>query len=55
MGYWGMLYAMGPNYNRRWEFFGPGEVEEVLRKGHELLDLVEPLMKKVSQALVWKG
>jgi tetratricopeptide (TPR) repeat protein len=25
MAYWGLAYAFGPNYNKPWEAFGPGE------------------------------
>jgi tetratricopeptide (TPR) repeat protein len=25
MAYWGLAYALGPNYNKPWEAFGPGE------------------------------
>ncbi len=25
MAYWGLAYAVGPNYNKPWEAFGPGE------------------------------
>ena len=23
LGYWGLAYALGPNYNKPWEAFGP--------------------------------
>src|SRR5712691_7424444 len=25
MAYWGLAYALGPNYNKPWEAFGPDE------------------------------
>src|SRR5258708_13575795 len=25
MAHWGLAYALGPNYNKPWEAFGPGE------------------------------
>lgn len=30
MGYWGMAYALGGDYNHQWRWFGVGEMDEVL-------------------------
>lgn len=32
MGYWGIAYALGGDYNHQWRLFGLGEIEEVLPK-----------------------
>jgi hypothetical protein len=30
MAYWGIAYAAGPNYNRPWEAFRPGELQQTV-------------------------
>jgi tetratricopeptide (TPR) repeat protein len=30
MAYWGVAYALGANYNKTWELFPPGEVDETV-------------------------
>jgi hypothetical protein len=42
MGYWGIAYALGGDYNHSWRLFGVGEIDEVLprikeavRRGNE--------------------
>lgn len=32
MAYWGLAYAVGPNYNKPWEAFGPGEVPAAISR-----------------------
>ncbi len=32
MAYWGLAYALGPNYNKPWEAFGPGEAPEAISR-----------------------
>ena len=34
MGYWGLAYALGPNYNKPWEVFDKQELESNVREGH---------------------
>jgi tetratricopeptide (TPR) repeat protein len=38
MGYWGIAYALGANYNKAWELFAPGEVDGVLPRIKDALD-----------------
>ncbi|KAF4587155.1 TPR domain protein [Ophiocordyceps camponoti-floridani] len=35
MAYWGLAYALGPNYNKPWELFGRAEREFATRRAHE--------------------
>lgn len=35
MAYWGLAYAIGPNYNKPWEFFEPDERVSMLKKAGE--------------------
>jgi tetratricopeptide (TPR) repeat protein len=37
MAYWGLAYAIGPNYNRPWEFFDAAEKHATLRRGQDAL------------------
>ncbi|KAJ5604734.1 hypothetical protein N7510_009888 [Penicillium lagena] len=34
MAYWGLAYAIGPNYNKPWEFFDENELSNVVRRGY---------------------
>ncbi|KAA8917302.1 hypothetical protein TRICI_000551 [Trichomonascus ciferrii] len=34
MGYWGLAYALGPNYNKSWWAFDPKELKRNVDKGH---------------------
>lgn len=34
MGYWGLAYALGPNYNKPWEFFEGRELESTVERTH---------------------
>lgn len=34
MAYWGLAYALGPNYNKPWEVFDKQELESNVREGH---------------------
>jgi tetratricopeptide (TPR) repeat protein len=55
MAHWGFAYAIGPNYNRPWEFMTPQEQAEMLRKGHAALETargVRSRIKPVESALV---
>ncbi len=37
LAYWGIAYAIGPNYNKSWEVFTPDEKAPVLEKAHQAL------------------
>jgi hypothetical protein len=32
MAHWGLAYALGPNYNKPWEAFGPGEAATAISR-----------------------
>ena len=53
-GYWGVAYAVGPNYNKHWEVFTPKEKAPVLRKAHEFLEngLALRTLPKLEKALL---
>jgi tetratricopeptide (TPR) repeat protein len=38
MAHWGIAHAIGPNYNKLWEFFAPDEKVEALDKAHRSLE-----------------
>lgn len=35
MAYWGLAYALGPNYNKPWEFFDGEELESTVTRTHD--------------------
>ncbi|KAL2823248.1 hypothetical protein BDW59DRAFT_180720 [Aspergillus cavernicola] len=35
MAYWGLAYAVGPNYNKPWERFDRRDLEQSLKRGYE--------------------
>lgn len=37
MAYWGAAYALGPNYNKPWEFFDPAELETTVERTHRMV------------------
>ncbi|MDJ1016090.1 MAG: hypothetical protein QNJ35_06225 [Paracoccaceae bacterium] len=37
MAHWGVAYAIGPNYNKPWEFFEPGERQATLERAHQAI------------------
>jgi len=37
MAHWGLAYALGPNYNKPWEAFGPGEAPSAVSRAHAAL------------------
>ncbi|KAJ9098301.1 hypothetical protein QFC20_006011 [Naganishia adeliensis] len=41
MGYWGVAYALGANYNKTWELYAKGEVEKTVPHIRAALDQVK--------------
>ena len=37
MAHWGLAYALGPNYNKPWEAFGPGEAPAAIARARAAL------------------
>ncbi|MFF8974490.1 hypothetical protein [Streptomyces sp. NPDC014995] len=38
MAYWGIAYALGPNYNKPWEFFDDQELVRTVARTHEAVE-----------------
>jgi tetratricopeptide (TPR) repeat protein len=38
MAYWGLAYALGPNYNKPWEFFDDEELESTVSRTHAAVE-----------------
>lgn len=38
MAYWGLAYALGPNYNKPWEFFDDTELSTTVARTHTAVD-----------------
>jgi tetratricopeptide (TPR) repeat protein len=34
LAYWGLAYALGPNYNKQWEMFEPDEARSTIARAH---------------------
>jgi hypothetical protein len=41
LGYWGIAYALGPNYNKPWEAFEPDEARSVVGRAHQAVARAE--------------
>lgn len=48
IAYWGIAYAIGPNYNRWWFTYTPSERAEVLTQAHDALDKAMALKAGVT-------
>ena len=38
MAYWGIAYALGPNYNKPWEAFDAAEMADTVQRTHDAVD-----------------
>jgi tetratricopeptide (TPR) repeat protein len=55
MAYWGLAYAIGPNYNKPWEAFDSREMKETLSRAHKALKSAKALAHNstdVERALI---
>ncbi len=60
MAYWGLAYALGPNYNKPWEFFDGEELESTVSRTHSAVESAKSKAKAkgassasaVEQALI---
>lgn len=52
--YWGVAYAVGPNYNKHWDVFTPKEKGPVLEKAHKFLQagLALPSLSNLEKLLL---
>jgi len=48
MAHWGVAYAIGPNYNKPWEFFEPDERIATLKRAHVAIEQAQALRDKLS-------
>ncbi|MFE9450063.1 hypothetical protein [Streptomyces sp. NPDC006739] len=39
MAYWGIAYALGPNYNKPWDFFDERDLERTVERTHAAVEL----------------
>jgi len=54
IAYWGLAYALGPNYNHPWEFFGDN-LKDVARRTYDVVQKAKalaPTATPVEQALI---
>lgn len=55
IGYWGLAYALGPNYNKPWEYFDAQELAETVRRTHQAVQQAQQRAggaSAVEQALI---
>ncbi|KAJ5107392.1 Tetratricopeptide-like helical [Penicillium angulare] len=55
MGYWGLAYAIGPNYNKPWEKFDQGDLNASVKRGYQATRTAEKLgvnATPMEQALI---
>ncbi|KAI1196116.1 TPR domain protein [Nemania serpens] len=43
MAYWGLAYALGPNYNKPWDFFDAAELEATVNRTHQAAEQARSL------------
>ncbi|KAK5261345.1 hypothetical protein LTR40_002429, partial [Exophiala xenobiotica] len=50
MAYWGLAYALGPNYNKPWEFFDGAELESTVSRTHSAVESAKAKSKSKSKS-----
>ena len=48
MAYWGLAYAVGPNYNKAWEIFDKDDLQKTMRVGYQATQRATALLESVS-------
>ncbi|KAK5461402.1 hypothetical protein LTS15_003465 [Exophiala xenobiotica] len=48
MAYWGLAYALGPNYNKPWEFFDGAELESTVSRTHSAVESAKAKSKSAT-------
>ncbi|KAH9904297.1 TPR domain protein [Xylariomycetidae sp. FL2044] len=48
MAYWGLAYALGPNYNKPWDFFDPVEREQTVQRTHSTVERAKSCLGNAS-------
>lgn len=61
MGYWGVAFVAGPNYNKKWTMFDEDDLKYSVRKGHHVIRAAEehtisamPFEKALIKALQYR-
>ncbi|CAJ2509328.1 Uu.00g143540.m01.CDS01 [Anthostomella pinea] len=61
MAYWGLAYALGPNYNKPWDFFDAAELEATVQRTHHAVEQARscaadasPVEKALVEALRYR-
>ena len=49
MAYWGIAYALGPNYNKPWEFFDEAELSSTVERTHVAVSRAQELSGAASE------
>ncbi len=55
MAHWGIAYALGPNYNKPWEFFDPDDLRRTVSRTHDAVARARALAgraRPVERALI---
>lgn len=55
MGYWGLAYALGPNYNKPWGLFEEDERQSATQRTHDAMEKAAILAKRENTAPVERG
>ncbi|KAF7541685.1 hypothetical protein G7054_g405 [Neopestalotiopsis clavispora] len=50
MAYWGAAYALGPNYNKPWDFYDATELETTVQRTHRMVEEATKLANTTSPA-----
>jgi len=48
MAYWGIAYALGPNYNKPWEFFDSDDLRTTVERTHAAIAKAQELASQVT-------
>ncbi|KAM5354247.1 hypothetical protein ACJ41O_000897 [Fusarium nematophilum] len=48
LAYWGLAFALGPNYNKPWKHFDPDDLKQTVARGFEALRKAESLSPRAS-------
>lgn len=48
MAYWGIAYALGPNYNKPWEFFDDVDLRRTVERAHTAAERARALCEGVT-------
>jgi tetratricopeptide (TPR) repeat protein len=49
MAYWGLAYALGPNYNKPWDFFDTKELRSTVARTYDAVLMAEDYVKGASE------